>query len=361
MKKAILRISLLFILSLAACGAGVAQDFVWNADFDFRFDNREYGDPSKMIAPSGTLFGANLRPEAGIGWGYGHKLMLGLTIPADMGSENFMGDPELLVYYAWEGKTFRSSLGLFPRKRVMGRYSYAFFSDSFLFYKPTIEGMLIQYVKPDWFVELGCDWNGLRSKTRREMFTIFFAGEARKGFSYAGYTATLHHHASSDTAYGVVDNGLADFYIGLDFSSLWRDVELRFQGAWVQAYQNDRQHIGTPVLPGGFELELAMRKRDIGMRNTFYKGDDLMPYWNLPYEDAAGNAYADNLYFGDPFYRVGESGFYNRLELYWEPKLKDGLTLRISSVHHYDGAHWGWQQVVALRVNIGSDMFGIIN
>jgi hypothetical protein len=58
---------------------------------------------------------------------------------------------------------------------------------------------------------------------------------------------------------------------------------------------------------------------------------------------------------------VGESGFYNRLELYWEPKLKDGLTLRISSVHHYDGAHWGWQQVVALRVNIGSDMFGIIN
>ena len=360
MKCAIRKYLLILCVFCAAPVAVNAQEFMWNADFDFRFDNREYGDPSKMIAPSGTLFGANLRPEAGLGWGYGHSLMLGLNIPADMGSENFMGDPELLAYYAYDGKRFRSALGLLPRKRLKGRYSYAFFSDSYRFYTPSIEGMLIQYVKPDWFVELGCDWNGLRSQTRREMFTILFAGEARKSFSYAGYTATLHHHAASDTAPGVVDNGLASFYVGLDFSSLWRDVDLRFQGAWVQAYQNDRRYVGVPVMPGGYEIELAMRKKDIGLRNTFYHGDDLMPYWNSPYEDADGNPYSDKLYAGDPFYRVGESGFYNRLELYWQPKLKDGVSLRISSVHHFDGSHWGWQQVVALSVNIGSEMFGPI-
>lgn len=337
-----------------------AQEFVWNADFDFRFDNREYGDPSKMIAPSNTLFGANLRPEAGLGWGYGHRLMLGTTIPADMGSENFMGDPELLAYYSYEGRRFCASLGLFPRKYLHGRYSYAFFSDSYRFYHSTIEGMLVQYIRPDWFVELGCDWNGLRSPTRREMFTIMFAGEARKSFSYAGYTATLHHHAASDTAPGVVDNGLVSFYVGLDFSSLWRDVELRVQGAWVKAYQNDRRYIGVPTMPGGYEIELAMRKKDIGMRNTFYKGEDLMPYWNSPYEDAEGGIYGDNLYFGDPFYRVGEKGYYNRFELYWQPKLKDGISLRISSVHHFDGNHWGWQQVVSMSVNIGSEMFAPI-
>ena len=360
MKCAIRKYLLILCVFCVAPVAVNAQEFLWNADFDFRFDNREYGDPSKMIAPSGTLFGANLRPEAGVGWGYGHSLMLGLNIPADMGSENFMGDPELLAYYAYDGKRFRSALGLLPRKRLKGRYSYAFFSDSYRFYTPSIEGMLIQYVKPGWFVELGCDWNGLRSQTRREMFTILFAGEARKSFSYAGYTATLHHHAASDTAPGVVDNGLASFYFGLDFSELWRDAELRVQGAWVQAYQNDRRYVGIPVMPGGYELELALRQKDIGLRNTFYKGEDLMPYWNSPHEDAEGNPYSDKLYAGDPFYRVGESGFYNRLELYWQPKLKDGVSLRISSVHHFDGNHWGWQQVVALRVNIGSEMFGPI-
>lgn len=360
MKLQIYRLLLTLVALLALAFNAGAQNFVWNADFDFRFDNREYGDPSKMAAPSGTLFGANLCPEAGIEWGFGNKLMLGTTIPADMGSENFMGTPELMAYYAWDGLTFHSSLGLFPRKKLLGRYSYAFFSDSYRFYKPTIEGMLIQYVKPQWFVELACDWNGLRSPTRREMFTIIFAGEARKGLSYAGYTATLHHHASSDTTWGVVDNGLADFYVGLDFSSLWRGVELRVQGAIVQAYQNDRRNVGAAILPNGYELELYMTRKDVGLRNTFYKGDDLMPYWNAPYEDAEGNPYADNLYFGDPFYRVGEKGFYNRTELFWEPKLKDGVSLRFSSVHHYDGAHWGWQQVVMLKVNIGSDMFGTI-
>lgn len=348
-------------LVLAAPMVASAQDILWDANFDFRFDNREYGDPSKMIAPSETLFGANMCPEIGLGWGYGHKLMLGTTIPADMGSENFMGDPELLAYYAYDSDNFSTSLGLFPRKRLRGRYSYAFFSDAYRFYEPTIEGMLVQYAKPNWFVELGCDWNGLRSKTRREMFTILFAGEARKGLSYAGYTATLHHHASSDSARGVVDNGLADFYVGLDLSSLWYGVELSFQAAWMKSYQNDRYHIGKPVLPGGYELELFMRRDGIGLRNTFYKGDDLMPYWNLPYEDGVGGIYGENLYFGDPFYRVGEKGFYNRLELFWEPKLKDGVNLRLSSVHHFDGDHWGWQQVVSLVVFIGSDMFAPIN
>lgn len=360
MKRQIHRLLLAIVALVALAQSAGAQDFVWNADFDFRFDNREYGDPSRLVAPSGTLFGANLQPEAGLEWGYGHRLMLGTTIPADMGSENFMGTPELLAYYAYNGMQFRSSLGLFPRKKLLGRYSYAFFSDSYRFYKPTIEGVLVQYVKPDWFVELACDWNGLRSQTRREMFTIIFAGEARKGLSYAGYTATLHHHASSDTAKGVVDNGLADFYIGVDLSRVWRGVDIRFQAAYVQGYQNDRYHVGTPVMPAGYELELFMKRKDVGVRSTFYKGDDLMPYWDVPYEDIAGHTYADNLYFGDPFYRVGEKGFYSRTELFWEPKLKDGLSLRFSSVHHYDGLNWGWQQVVTLKVNIGSDMFAPI-
>ena len=170
----------------------------------------------------------------------------------------------------------------------------------------------------------------------------------------------LHHHAQSDTARGVVDNGLLNVYLGIDLSSLFMLTEFSFQASWLQGYQNDRYHIGEPVMPGGYELTLTMQRNHVGLVDTFYKGQDLMPYWNMPYEDANGAVYGSNLYSGDPFYRVGKSGYYNRLELYWEPKLNNGVSLRFSSVHHFDGVHWGWQQIIALRVDIGSEMFAPI-
>lgn len=337
-----------------------AQYVVWDIDFDFRFDNREYGDPSKMITPSTTIFGANIAPEVGISWGYGHSLLTGATLHADMGSENFFGKPEFIAYYNYSGTRLDAWLGLFPRNNLMGRYSRATFKDTYAFYQPTIEGAMIRYKAPFWFVELACDWNGLRSPTRREKFTILFAGEANKNLSMAGYNIMLHHHAASDTARGVVDNAMLNIYMGLDFSSLLVNSELAVQFSWLQGYQNDRLHIGTPTMPGGYEVDIKMRRDDIGLRNTFYKGDDLMPLWNLPYEDSNGSIYGPELYSGDPFYRVGEKGFYNRLELYWQPVIKGGVSLRFSSVHHFDGNHWGWQQVISLSVDIDSGMFDII-
>lgn len=360
MKQHFIHIFLLITLCVGIhTRPAAAQEVVWDIDFDFRFDNREYGDPSKMIVPSSTIFGANILPEVGVSWGYGHSLMMGANLHADMGSEKFFGTPEFIAYYDFSEPTSRlkASLGLFPRSKLSGRYPRATFDEIYAFYHPTIEGALLRYTGSFWFTELACDWNGLRSATRREMFTLLVAGEAHKSLSYAGYNLMLHHHAASDTARGVVDNGLLNLYIGFDFSSLFNNTTLSFQASWLQSYQNDRYHIGTPVMPGGYELSLHLQREDLGVKNTFYKGKDLMPYWNLPYENAEGGIYGSSLYSGDPFYRVGEKGFYNRLELFWQPTIKDGVTLRFGSVHHYDGAHWGWQQVISLKVDIGSGMF----
>lgn len=340
-----------------------AQEVVWNLDFDFRFDNREYGNPSKLVAPSETIFGANITPEVGTAWGYGNMLMAGATLHADMGSESFFGKPEFIAYYRYSSTTSRitASLGLFPRNQLAGRYSRATFDDTYDFYHPTVEGAMFRYTGRYWYAEMACDWNGLRSETCREKFTLLLASEAHKGFSYAGFNLMLHHHAQSDTARGVTDNGLANLYLGLDFSDLFRNTALSLQASWLMGYQNDRHHIGRPVIPCGYELTLLLQQDEVGLTNTFYKGENLMPYWELPYEDASGTIYGSSLYSGDPFYRVGESGYYNRLELYWQPYLKDGVSLRFSSVHHYDGAHWGWQQRIALTVDIGSDLFSDIN
>lgn len=362
MKRFLLYIGLLALMAVVVPSAAIAQEFVWNADFDFRFDNREYGDPSKMVAPSETIFGANITPEAGLGWGYGHNLMIGATLHADMGSQKFFDSPSFIAYYDFDDSRsrLRASLGLFPCSKLRGRFSRATFDDTYWFYNPTIEGAMLRYTSSYWWLEVACDWNGLRSHSRREMFTLLVSGEAKKSLSYAGYNLMLHHHAQSDTARGVVDNGLLNVYLGIDLSSLFMLTEFSFQASWLQGYQNDRYHIGEPVMPGGYELTLTMQRNHVGLVDTFYKGQDLMPYWNMPYEDANGAVYGSNLYSGDPFYRVGKSGYYNRLELYWEPKLNNGVSLRFSSVHHFDGVHWGWQQIIALRVDIGSEMFAPI-
>lgn len=334
-----------------------AQELRWSALFDFRFDNREYGDPSVMIEPSGTLFGAHLLPQIGVGWDDEHSLMAGAVLPTDMGTPNFMGKPEWLAYYNYNGEFFKVYTGVFPRASLRGEYSNAFFSDSLRYADKTIEGMLLQYVTSDWYAELGCDWMGLPTENQRERFMIFCAGRAWKGMSYAGYAASLFHHAGSKTLGGVVDNALASAYLGLDFQNIIPLDKSYVQIGWLQGYQNDRKFGDGPEFPGGWELDFGFEHQDIGMRNTFYKGGDLMPFYDSPYEDSNGAPYACELYFGDTFYRTGESGIYNRLEIFYEPRLRNGVSLRMSSVHHFDGVHWGWQQVIALSIDIGQNMF----
>jgi hypothetical protein len=73
-----------------------------------------------------------------------------------------------------------------------------------------------------------------------------------------------------------------------------------------------------------------------------------MPYWIAPLPDLD---YGSGLYWGEPFYRT--DSIYDRLEFYWQPRTGERLFLRFSSVHHYDGHGWSWQQKVRLMVNLG--------
>lgn len=348
--------TLLAVVLMPLVGAR-AQELLWNASFDFRFDNREYGDPSLMIAPSETIFGATLLPQVGMGWGVGHSLMAGALLPADMGSPNFMGAPEWMAYYNYDGDNFKVYTGIFPRSAMRGDYSLAMFSEQVRFQDKVIEGALAQWVTSDWYTEFGCDWMGLPTENQRERFMLFCAGRAWKGFSYAGYAATLFHHAGSKSLGGVVDNALAEVYLGLDLQNILPFDRTYVEVGWLQGYQNDRKYGDGPKLPGGWQLEIGWEHEDLGVCNTFYKGGNLMPFYDSPYEDKNGAPYADQLYFGDTFYRTGPEGVYNRLELYYAPRLRGGVQLRMSSVHHYDGVRWGWQQVIALSIDIGQGMF----
>ena len=82
-------------------------------------------------------------------------------------------------------------------------------------------------------------------------------------------------------------------------------------------------NVGSYVFPCGGEMDVDIRKWNVGISNSLFYGNDMMPYYNS--KDSSGYKYGNMLYMGDPFYRVHDNGstapgFYDRLEAYYEPQ-----------------------------------------
>lgn len=337
------KLRLLLLVLLIPC-ATQAQKFLWDVDFDTRFDNREY--KGSLTAASQTLFSSRLTPTVGLGWGNGNALKAGVDLWADFGAKDFSIDPQFTFYYEYNSKNFNAYAGVLPRRNIIGNYSNAFFSDSVRFYDANIDGMLLQYVGRLGYIEFACDWNSRQSDNSREKFMLFSSGQLNKGSFFAGYNFAMYHHAGTTAAEGVVDNLLINPYVGVNLTRIANMDSLTIQGGWLQAFQNDRYYVGEYVKPGGLQIEVRAEKFNFGVYNTFYTGKSLMPYYEK---------YGAGLYMGETFYRTGD--IYNRLELYWHPIHKKGMDLKVSSIHHYDGRQWGWQQFITFAVRIGKSDF----
>ncbi len=337
---------LIVLCSILFGSSASAQKLLWDIDFDSRFDNREY---NTTLAGSQTLFGARLSPQIGVGWGHGNSIQVGGNFLVDFGARAFDRNPELVLYYGYESRKFNVFAGLVPRGRIMGDYSYAIFSDSVRFYDTNIDGLLLQYTGQKGYLEFGCDWNSMMSGDRREKFQIFSAGEVHttSGLFFGGYNLSIYHHSHSENETGVVDNGLFNPFVGLNLSKRFLLDSLVIQAGWMQGYHRDRRFEGKTRMPGGAQIELRLEKWKVGIDNTLYIGEGQMPFYAQ---------YGNGLYTGSPFYRMA-SDLYNRLEIYWNPLRRRDMNLKISSVHHYEGKSWSWQQMVTFSVRIDEGMF----
>ena len=346
----------------------------WDALFRLNFDNMEY-DPSP-IASSGTIFGARLTPAIGIDGfarnGSKHRLMLGIDIMKDFGrspipeymaggatsetdatQNNLRLFGELVFYYRFSaifGKTDLSlTAGIFP-KSLSGAEDYprSFFSDRSRFYDNNYEGLLISFTRPRAYYEAGCDWIGMYGTDRRERFMIFSRGRAEVlPWMSLGYYAYMYHFAGCDNVWGVVDNILLNPYA--EFSAAWKlPLQMfRMRLGLLASGQNDRRMSGKYTFPMGGEWTFEIRKWNAGLRHDMFVGKNMMPYYTNA--DGGGFLYADRLYFGDPFYRMGSDfGVYNRIEVYWEPHLADFVDLRIGLSGHFHEKYSGFQQQVGL-------------
>lgn len=379
----------IFVLLALQSFPGTAQtlnkqdvNLAYNVGFDMNFDNREFYRSG--FSRSMTIFGARLTPAVGVSVSQNrnirHKVMLGIDIMKDFGaspisssiagagsSETSMGlnnrdlFREMLLYYRLDRKSgdsrFSLNAGIFPRNEMKEYYSEAFFSDSLRFYDNNLEGLLLRLERPSASFELGCDWMGQYGTDRRERFMVFSAGHGDvTSFLSMGYAAYMYHFASSDNVHGVVDNVLLNPYMKFDFARMTGLQSFYLRLGWLQSMQHDRVHVGHYVFPYGGEIDMDLRKWNVGIRNDLFIGTDMMPYYNS--QDAGGFKYGTRLYMGDPFYRIyddgkGGIGTYDRFEAYYEPKTGSYLKLRVSAVFHFNNMKYsGTQQMVQLRFDL---------
>lgn len=348
----VLLISVLLFVCLPAFSQHKSVEFAWEADFEMYFDNREYNMNSPYI--SKTIFGASIAPRIGVNIKDNHSLMAGVEVLKQFGGGFSDWQTGISFYYSYTESEHKVFAGVFPRDKMSDNYSRAFFSDSLAFFTPVLQGVLYQYSgacgKWDAEIEAGVDWMGQYSKDKRERFMIFSSGEftSQNRIFTLGYNAYMYHFASSQTAVGVVDNFLLYPFFRADFAPLVSMDCLSLKLGWYQAFQNDRIAKRGFLTPGGAEIDIKLSKWRVYLQNTLYAGGNLMPLYYST--DETNTIYGDSLYYGDRYYSVA-SGLYDRLELGWEPRITEFLSVRIALTAHFMDKYCGWQQVLCLKMN----------
>ena len=393
MRKGII-ITVLLLAVSCACAAQRKATLTYGADFQYYFDNKEYGRGGNLYESSGTIHAARLTPTVGVTVGGGrasHNLALGVDVMKNMGEFPTSGDNddlqnkelirEMIFWYSLENQCRSGKLslyaGIFPRRFSVfgGQYPYweyssfeniptVFISESNRFYDNNIEGVLLKYRTRRGYCETGLDWMGMIGHQRRERFQIFTYGDFGLGgdFFHAGWTGTMYHFANTLEYKGVVDNVLVSPFVMLTSDA--RNFRWSAKLGYIQGIHQDRERDTGLDLTFGGQFTLNLAYRTFGLLNDTYYGTSQMPYFD--WLDAGGNVYGSDLYPGSRFYRIRadgtswrHSGCYDRAEVYWQPYIADFVSLRLSAVFHFTGSGFhGSQQKLSVVFDLGRVMNG---
>ena len=361
----------LFLLVLSM-SAG-AQKFDWNVNFDYIFSNYEYSRSHDAFDRSYTLHAARLTPEAGVlvmqGSNVQHRVRAGVDVFRQMGEGLALPElfGEILLYYDVDaafrgGRRFEALAGCFSRRFSEADYIGPFFDDDVYFLDNNIEGMLFKYRSRRFYTEISLDWPGMlgdsRQPERRERFQVLSAGR----WNFAGdvsfcWTGSFYHYACSPLRPNVVDNHM--LYPRLEWApGTFLDV-LSVDLGGIFTYQCDRAAGIHPLFPMGLMSRQKIGKWKVRLDNRFYFGDDLMPLYDTVY---GGETYSSGLYFGDLGFHTRQThpSWADYLDLVYEPRIADWASLRVAlsfrfgepSVALDTPFYRGWQQTVALRINL---------
>ena len=328
--------------TLAAKQAARAKrpvQLLYDVDFTTFFDNREYNSPYQIPQ---TIFNFRLAPQIGVRMldraGGRHELVAGVSYNQRLGGDwrDVQFDP--IAYYQFRYRGFAVAMGAVPyTKRIAPMPDWLMY-DSLVYFHPNIQGALMQYSDERGFVELMCDWRGAQTDVRREMFRVLLNGQYQYKWLQAGGLAHLNHKASSLTFEPVMDDIHLSAFAGADLTKYTPFDSLSIRVGYIFGWERDRGYDDN-FISHGLHVELYANWWFLGIKNTFYYGDNLQPL-------RVRSAY---VCLGEPYY---QSRLYNRTDFFAYLYRNAFVNCYFSWNIHYDGMRLSSQQQVIVRFRL---------
>ncbi len=275
--------------------AGVhAQHFVYKAGYFGFFDNREYFN---RYVNDQTIFASRVSGELGYSFDENNRIMAGVDYLYEFGSKGEWIAPDVIAYYRGHSKHFGIYLGAFPRQGNISM-PMALMTDTFQYYRPLVEGMLIDFKTARFRHNIWIDWTSRQSATKRETFLLGFSGHYQHGmFLYQHHFVMTHlAHALEHTPdERIRDNAGYAITPGLDLTRLSGLDSLTVYAGVLGSYDRLRS-IYDFRFPIGFYAEAEALYKHVGVHGIIYSGDNQF------------------ITSGDGLYKAS---FYSRADLYY--------------------------------------------
>lgn len=363
---------IIFLLPVILAGfsytAGAERPaFQWDVDFLSVFDNRE-GDHD--ITATKTWFFTRLAPEVGLKFGESDRIAGGVVWYQPIGCEWEGHKVSPTLYYRHEGKRWRFSMGMFPRRQLIEEIPHYLWSDSLQYTQANIRGAMVQYAGDKGWLDFYIDWRGMQTERQREAFNLVFHGQMsprNDWWNFGGYLQ-MNHYALQKNApedQHIVDNFLVNPYVGVDLGRKVGADSLTVRAGLLMTVERNRALPGDSwATPAGFNLDILWHYRWFGVKNSLYIGKPLFPSYNYP-----GAAYGGNgkewdgdslnpvvynplglgLYLGEPFY---QKRFYDRLDIYADILRTRNVGLRAALNFNFTPGSMIFYQRLILCVNL---------
>ena len=256
------------------------ESFEWKTQYFSFFDNREYFNP--YIQPQ-TIFGNRLDLSVGFRIDSVHLIQAGADYLYEFGADANTVPLYPTIYYSYTNKRFDFHFGAFPRSDKIN-YPNLLLSDTLKYYRPNIEGMLLNIKGKTGFQNFWIDWVGRQTDTNNERFLAGTSGKIKTGNIFFENYLYMYHSAATateDTSFHLRDNGGGALLMGLDLS---KRFFIKFSIGTAFSY--DRYRPDPYEINKGIYGKLKFEYKRFILRFTHYNGDGL------------------SLGYGDQFYKA---------------------------------------------------------
>lgn len=360
----------------------------YDMEFRYDFDWRNFNACDDILSSSMVINSVRLTPSVGFSLQQDkntrHRVLFGISVMKELGAnpasavifqdendeklKNLALFQKILVYYDFRrsnGKAnFEALAGVFPNSYRSGYYSRAVFSDIDRIYNPEIEGAMLKYENARFRYELGLDCTSSKALERVLGYNLFTSGEYSPfRWGSIGWNGNFAIVRASPLTDANADNLLLNPYLKFDLGYKFGMEELSLRAGALASYQIDRFGDKRARFPMGAEIILSARNWGFGIEDSFFYGDNMMPFQSIKYSsEYPSSSFTSLIYKGESIYctQRGYASINNRLELFYAPDFSDFVDLKASAIAYMINGNnaikpfVGWQAKLSLFLNLDS-------